>query len=609
MRKILGLTIALAAALLAGCGGSTLYGDPPADPTAPIPAQTMTILTSTPQIPSDGSTGAIITAVVRGAQNQFLPDVPINFTATSGGISTASALTDQNGAATTVLTAAGDPVNRTITVTASNGPVTLSINIDVTGSQLTMSGPSSLVLGGSPGAYVATLVDSGGRGLIGRPVTLASSNGGTITPSANLTTNANGQVTFNVAATASGAGTLTANALGLTAVVAVNVSSDSFAITAPPANSNINLGQVVNVSATWSSGGAPVNGQSVSFATTRGTLSASSAITAGGVATVSLSSMNAGPANITATTSSGIQVQLPVNFIATTATSLTLQPSPSNVPINTQSTITAIVRDANNNLVQGQRVNFNLTDVTGGSLSTASSTTDALGRAQTIYTASGSTSASNGVVVNAALENFPAVTGQTSLTVGGRSVFVSLGTGNSILEPNITQYTIEYAAQAIDAAGNGLDGIPISFTLHALDFRKGYRYAPCILSTLDCGWATQVTAFCPSEDLGNLNGQLDPGEDLNNDGRLTPGDIATVAPGTATTSNGGTAIVRITYPQDHAYYARVRLIATAVVQGTQTSSAASFILQGAENDFDNELDNPPGPESPFGIGATCADDL
>ena len=47
--------------------------------------QTVSVVTSSPQIASDGTKPATITALVRGANNQLLPGVTVTFQASSGG--------------------------------------------------------------------------------------------------------------------------------------------------------------------------------------------------------------------------------------------------------------------------------------------------------------------------------------------------------------------------------------------------------------------------------------------------------------------------------------------------------------------------------------------
>ncbi len=579
--------------------------------------QTITVTTSTPQIPSDGSKSATITAFVRNASNQFVSGVAVNFVPTSGGLVVTQGTTNASGMATATLSAAGDPTNRTITVTASAGTSTASVPVSVIGTSLTLTGPASLVQG-SQGTYTTALTDSGGNGIPNETVTLASAKGNTLTPP-TLVTDSTGQKTFNYTAVNGGTDTLTASTLGLQATQSVTVSTQNFAFTAPAANVQVPIGTAVTVTVAWTASGVAQSGQTVSFSATRGTLSAATATTnSSGNASVTLSSTTSGPSVISAT-GNGVTAQVTVDFIATTPAAIAVQASPSTIATQGQSTITATVRDSNNNLVQGQAVNFTITqDSTGGALSVASATTNAQGQASTVYTATTTTSASNGVIVSASVPG-TAVTGTATLTVGGQTVFLSLGTGNTIIGTlSTTQYELPYSVQAVDAAGNGVNNATVTFTVTSLSYVKGLRYWN------GTSWATQSNTSandpdnysavgvtlagipsCKSEDVNN-NGVLDPGEDYNVNGKLDPGLVVSTDVGTAVTANGGTAAVNLIYPRDHAYYVAVKLTATATVTGTQSSTSAVFWLPGLASDFDTQTTAPPGPTSPYGTASTCA---
>jgi hypothetical protein len=208
-----------------------------------------------------------------------------------------------------------------------------------------------------------------------------------------LTTDSDGQASFTYTANTGGNDTLTATALGLQATLVVNVSDDVFAFTVPVAGTEIPLNTPQSVTVHWEDAGGNVVGDTVTFTTTRGTLTSGTAITdASGNATVSVSATNAGPAVLTATNALGTSTTLNIEFVATDPETLELQANPFTVPTNDQSTITAIVRDPNGNLVKKQTVSFSLTDVTGGSLSVAQAETNSQGRAQTFYTARSTTS-------------------------------------------------------------------------------------------------------------------------------------------------------------------------------------------------------------------------
>jgi hypothetical protein len=578
--------------------------------------QTITMTTSTPQIPSDGSKSATITAFVRNASNQFVSGVTVNFVPSSGGLVVTQGTTDANGMATATLSAAGDPTNRTITVTASAGTSTATVPVSVIGTKLTLTGPGSLVQG-SQGTYTIGLTDSGGNGIANNTVTLASAKSNTLNPS-TLVTDSTGQKTFTLTAVNGGTDTITASTLGLQATQSVVVSTQNFAFTAPTANLQVPIGTAVTVSVAWTANGVAQVGQTVSFSATRGTLGSATAITnSSGNASVTLSSTTSGPAVISAS-GNGVTAQVTVDFIATTAAAISVQASPATIATQGQSTITATVRDSNNNLVEGQAVNFAITqDSTGGALSVASATTNAQGQATTVYTASTTTSASNGVIVSATVQG-TAVTGTATLTVGGQTVFLSLGTGNTITALSSTQYELPFSAQAVDAAGNGVSNATVTFTVTSLSYVKGQRYWN------GTSWATQSNTAatdpdnysavgvtlagvpsCKSEDL-NGNGVLDLGEDYNGNGKLDPGLVVSTDVGSAVTTTGGSASVNLIYPKDHAYYVAVKLTATATVTGTQSSTSAVFWLPGLAADFNTQTTAPPGPTSPYGTATTCA---
>jgi hypothetical protein len=578
--------------------------------------QTISVITSLPQIPSDSSKSATITALVRNAQNQFISGVPVTITSDSGGLTVTTATTDANGAATATLSAAGDPTDRTITVTATAGASTATVPVAVTGTKLTITGPPSLVQG-SQGSFTVALTDAGGNGIPNDTVTLVSSKGNTLSGT-TVVTDATGQKTFTLTAVNGGTDTITASALGMQATASVSVSTQSFAFTAPAANTQVNLGATATLTVQWTAAGVAQAGQVVNFSATRGTVSASAAtIDGSGNASVTISSTTAGPAVVSAS-GNGVTAQVNIDFIATTPTAIAVQASPSTIVTQGQSTLTATVRDANSNLVEGKAVNFTITkDSTGGSLSVASATTNAQGQATTVYTASTTTSASNGVEVSATVAG-TAVTNSASLTVGGQTVFLSLGTGNKIAEfgTATTQYQLPYTVQAIDAAGNGVSNITVNFAVTSLAYIKGVRST---FDTVRTFWITTQSTSpsdpfaapvpltgCRTEDV-NGNGVLAGNDDYNNDGKLEPGLVVSTDVASAVTAAGGSAAVNLIYPKDHAYYVWVRLTARATVSGTESSTSTDILLPGTTADFGSANTAPPGPLSPYGQATTCAD--
>jgi hypothetical protein len=592
--------------------------------------QTISLTTSAPQIPSDGSKSATITALVRNAQNEAVPGVTVNFSPSSGVVSGSPSTTDANGQATATLGTGGDPTNRSITVTATAGSSTKQITVNVVGTTLSISGPSSLIQA-AQGTYNLVLSDAGGNGIANTAITLASAKGNTLS-AGSVTTNSSGQATFTLTAKVGGADTVSATALGLTSRQTVTVSTQNFAFTTPSNNAEVTIAHTQTLTVVWTSNGAAVVGQAVTFSATRGTLSATAATTdSSGSASVTISSTLAGPSVISAS-ASGVSSEVTVNFIATNPAMITLQASPNTIATEASSTLTATVRDANNNLVAGQVIDFLITqDSTGGSLSVPSATTNLQGQASTVYTATSATSATNGVVFKATVQGSTVTPGTTSLTVAGETVFLSLGTGNTIVALNQTQYEQPWSVQAVDASGAGINGVSIIFSVTSLGYIKG-AYSNTVTgatswvlenSTYNAGtyttdpYALVLTGIgfigCRTEDLAG-NGILEPGEDYNNNGKLDPGLVASTDVGSATTgptttsptTPAGTATFNVIYPKDHAGWVAVKLTATATVTGSQSSTSTEFILVGLASDYDNLLVSPPGQYSPYGSATTCA---
>jgi hypothetical protein len=287
-----------------------------------------------------------------------------------------------------------------------------------------------------------------------------------------------------------------------------------------------------------------------------------------------------------------------VEFVASTAATIDIQPAVFTIAPNEQTTLTAVVRDPANNLVKNKTVSFALNDITGGTLSTASAVTNSQGRAQTVYTAGSTTSARDGVKVTASAPGAVGTVSSTvSLTVARKEVFISLGTGNSIEEPNLAQYKVQYVIQVTDSNGNGVAGVPLTVSVLSTTYYKGRRV---FIGT----WANRDTAgnpnySCADEDV-NRNGVLDPGEDFNNSGRLEAGNIALATPRSVVTNDTGFVVIDVLYPQEYAYWLDVALEARTSVQGTEYVRTANFSLAGLSTDFNQQNVAPPGPVSPFG---------
>ncbi|MCC7257171.1 MAG: hypothetical protein IT486_02250 [Gammaproteobacteria bacterium] len=648
------LLVTAAALALAACGGGggTIL-DPDGGGGGQTGAASVQVIASSPQLNSDvtGATTVTLTALVRDSGNAVVTDTPVTFTTSSGSVTVTQPTTDATGQALATLSNGTDPTNRAITVTASVGAISGQVVVNVVGSTLTLTGPTSLALGDS-GTFTAVLRDSSGVGISGRTLNVTSANGNTLS-AASLTTGVTGQAQFNVTASASGNDTISAQGLGLTATAPLAVSSDAFTLTAPANAAEITLGAVQSVTASWSIGGAPQNGELITFSSTRGTLSSSTATTAGaGTATVTISSTTAGPATISATNDQGTTTSVTVEFVANDAESLTLQASPFTVATGEQSQLTAIVRDINGNLVKNKVVQFILTDTTGGSLSVGSDVTDSQGRAQSVYTGGSVPSANNGVSIRAVVSGDLTGGGQpvedtVLLTVAQREVDVNIGTGDEIFTPVPSLYSKEWAIIVTDSVGNPVGNTDVQVSMRSVRYHKGSMVLQVDAGGSDLDWVPVYSETdgvlpdgtgCRDEDV-DLDGFLSVAEDDpvagtgfgNGNDVMDAGNRATVvgipanAPANAcgqisyltgrsqntevTTDSGGFARVCVVYTRSDNVWVDVRLAAQLSVFGSEFSSAQEFTLEALADDLNDQNSAPSGQFSPFGQANSCRNPL
>ncbi len=633
MKRLLSFGIIILSAVLAGCGGSgnTITGQAGGGgtPGANADVASISLLASTTQILTDqnGNQAVNLTALVRDSNNVVVEGAVVSFSSTSGILAVPTPLTDVNGVVTATLTTqAVANGNITVTVSVQNtagATMTDSVTIQVTGTQLVITGPSSLAQG-QIGTFTVSLRDGQGAGIQGQAVNVTSTQGNTIS-AMNLTTDAGGQAQFDLTATQPGADTVNATALGIVSPITVNVSNDSFTFTAPLQDAEVGLGVAEPVTVLWEKAGVPQAGQTITFSATRGTLSAGSAVTnASGIATVTVTSTNAGPAVITATNPESTTATVGIEFVADTAATLVLQADPFTVTTGQVSTLEAVVRDPAGNLVKNKVIVFELTDVTGGFLSVASDITDSQGRARTSYTAGASPSAQNGVQIHAFVQDTPAVQDTVSMTVASQELFFVIGTGNDIFEPSSSLFANEWAIIVTDVDGNPVPNKAVQVNVVSNFYWKGVME----VDTVNNVWRREVGAVqCTDEDSvpgpGARNGILDPGEDFNNSGKIEAGNVAAVAPfpasgdcanvaagttqTTVTTNAAGFARVCVVYPQDHNLWVDVGIeVKASVVSGTEFSSSQQFLLPAKAADLTNTQGSPPGVVSPFGPDLNCS---
>lgn len=517
------------------------------------PAASVEVLASGNTLQSAG--GELdITAYVKDRFNATLADRAVSFAASDGLIIQAlSGTTDSAGAVKAKLRVGADKSNRAVTVTVRSGTASGFVNLDVVGTKVSVSG----------------------NGIANVPVSLTSSLGNTLTP-ATANTNSLGLVNVNYTATKAGTDTLTASYSGTIGTQTVSISAVDLSFVSPASNTTVNIGASQSVTVRFLNNGVGVAGQTVIFSTTRGTVVPATAVTnAAGDVTVSISSSTAGSATVLAQLSGGGQATLPVNFVAVTPASLVLQANPGAIAPNTggatthQSTLEATVRDANNNPVANQQVNFNIVqDVSGGTLSAASVLTDLDGKAKVQYIAGANSTANDGVRVTATAASNTSVTNEVRLTVNGQALFINIGMGNEMSNLDSTTYNKPLSIYVTDATGNPVGNQQVTVSVSPSGYRRGNLMAVLDKDGNFKEWAvdtTTLSAVCLNNDQ-NKNGIVD-GLETN---PLRPGNVVVAAPGLLTTDGTGRATFSLQYGEQYAWWVNVDVIARATVAGTET---------------------------------------
>ncbi|MCM2295373.1 Ig-like domain-containing protein [Rhodoferax sp.] len=620
----LGLSLALAAC--GGGGGSA--GTPVTDTTASPPASTASsptqvatempatveVLASSNSLLSAGSE-ALITTFVKNSGNVGLPGQSVSFAASSGTLQVISAVTDSAGSASAKLIAGGDKSIRDIAVTVTAGSVSGSVVLPVTGTLVTLAGSGSLQAGGAASQYTVRAVDSSGNAIAGATIAVSSTLGNSLS-SSSLRTDSTGVAKFLYTPNIAGTDTLIVAGLGTSASSTIVINAIDFVALSPSSNTLIPIDAQQIITVQYKISGVGVPGQSVAFSTTRGEFVSSTATTdANGEATAILSSSTSGPAVVVAQISGIGSVNLPVQFVAITPARIVVQANPGSVLPNSfgasnQSTIEALVRDANGNAVANRQVNFTLVkDLSNGTLLPGIATTDANGRAQVQFIPGASSTPSDGVEIKALVAN-TTISGTTLLTVNGKALFITIAFGNTITNLDETVYKKPFSIYVTDANGVSVGNQIVSLSVIPTEYYKGFMSFVCGAGDVSSNCVKRwrygiVPTSCPNEDL-NLDGFLDVGEDTNNNGQLTPGNVVVTAPSTVTTDATGRASFDLEYGEQFAPWVTVAVTARASVAGTESRQTIVFDLVGLDSDFTSETP-PAGATSPFGLSGQCTD--
>ncbi|NYE63532.1 hypothetical protein FHW58_004762 [Duganella sp. 1224] len=585
-----------------------------------VPSVTLSADSGT--LPSGGTKAVNVTALVRDANNNVVPNVTVNLKSDSGSLTVSNPVTNAQGVVTGTLGIGGDATSRDITVSASvTGASATPIVVRVSGNVLTISAAPTISVGASADVTVK-LVDSAGNPLVGKAVSYsANANTLTVKGGGAAVTNSAGQLVLSYAASGGSADVITVKAMGELASAGIAINSSTFAVRVLDGAGNVEASAPIGGCQQVAVTSAP--GASVTISSSRGTVYSNASCTvplsgalalSGGAASAYVNATGPGVATLTAN-AGGQTTQTTLEFYApvTGSSTITLQIDPATIGTNTagatseQATLRAVVRDgtAQNNLVKNATVAFSiLSDPSGGRLTEPSVvTTGADGSATTSFISGSSVSAKDGVRIQARLVGGSNAAASATLTVAQKSLFISAGTGNTVGTPSTTTYQMDYAVIVTDAAGNAVSGVKLTAAVLPTTYYKG-----ALGYTLPTGpWEPVTRTACANEDVNN-NGILDPGEDANGNGVLDPGIPVTVTP-TVTTDSTGRATVSLVYPRDRVYWLDVNLIIQGSTQGTESRYTSLVHLIGLSGDYSSQTVRPPGATSPYGVSTTCSNPL
>ena len=573
------------------------------------------LFASSTLLPSSGSDQIELIALVKNSQSVLVEGVEVEFYAENEDglqIQLTQPVTLEDGTARALISTRNNAMNRKVQVFAKAGTLEPKvIDVEISGTEVTANGPSSVILN-STATYILRVQDSDGNPLANQDIVIEPGVG--TLDRTMVKTAANGQVSVQYTAVQSGSDSFVVRALGAISVVSVQVQQDQFTFSDIP-SVEIELNTATEISVEWLKDNVPVSGQEVTFSISRGEFTGNNVVVTDddGIAKVTISANNAGLASITATgfdsnDNSTVSAVEEVEFIAVVPATIVADATPDIIgPDGQTSTITAIVRDPSGNLVKNQIVNFNVNDVSTGFISPSQARTDSNGVASTVFT-SGSTSSEDMVMITAEVASNANIRDMVQMTVGNRPFDISIGTGNSIEEPDTETYLKRFAVFVSDSAGRPVSGVSLTASATPIDRttpenRGVYFKGEWVWNEDRSIYEPLVTATCANEDKNN-NGMLDAGEDTNGDNFLTPGIVGTLSvSGNGVTDENGQAELVFRYPANYGYWYDMVITIFGQSNGTESSADHFYRLGVSADDLTNE--GAGLPANPFGKSDSC----
>ena len=390
-----------------------------------------------------------------------LPGKTVTFSTNLGTV-TSSAITNNDGQATTTLVSAS---SGTATVTVGLGSRSETVDVLVSSRSLfvILSADSTSILrdGETTLTLTATVTDGGGLLLSGKTISWRISSGsGTVIGSSD-TTDTNGEATAVFTPDA-------ADSTDSSAIIqaAVSGSSDQFQIELRGISLSISTDRStivadgtdtaqITLTAVETSSGDPVVGRSITFSTDLGSVTSPANTDNNGQATSSLTSTTSGVATVTATLGSARAASIQIAANAFSVTSSTSSIHRDGV---STATVTATYRDDGGNAVSGQSVSWSILSGTG-SLSATNGTTGTNGQTSVIFTADAADSIDVSTVIRAMANS-----GSASVTITLRGISLGMSSDKSALIADGSD-AATITLQAVEtSSGNPVVGKTVSFS-------------------------------------------------------------------------------------------------------------------------------------------------
>ena len=462
----------------------------------PGPAATLTNILAFPATVKPSGNSTISVRVVDASGNAVADGTFVSFVVTSnnsGGYLLATSATTVSGNASVVYKAGNSSLIDTITISsnpAASLPVNVTVNSGLSSIDAMTITTSSAILrnNGTDAALITATVTKAGVPVEGIDVSFANAGvagslftTGAVPYAGAIFTDSNGeaQVVFK-AGVVQGTATVTATfgATNATAVLTIIDKVANIVVTSDDATIVADGAMTTDVTATVTDMvGVPLSGITLNLNTTRGTLSAGPYITnASGQVTATLTSTAiTGTALVTANYGTITDTE-PVQFVVGPPTTVTMTGSPTTLPYGAQTSLTVQVLDSqlrpvpNANLYFGFSPSAILGNLSGGSYSLTSGTTDAQGRLTLTYTA-GSVTANDALLVETEETGV-----DDTLTINVNPATAEIGnmilaapTFPSIVANGVT--STQLTATVTDSFGAPMNGVPVSFasTFGAID--------------------------------------------------------------------------------------------------------------------------------------------